>query len=200
MPPLPTSFNWPRSKSTSPHGVARSRVDLLVRDPLGDPFICLEPKCGKGTLCNCVWDLAKMGVMMARGVAAKGYLVAAAPALSWNQEEGSPLFATGRWAAESLINDYRTHWDFWRDQAKTRPVAIPAAIETTEVSNEPFVIGDAPWLLRTVEVKASPEDWLDIESGITVSRRRTHFTWKVGDVDFLTAAEARETLGDSTIE
>lgn len=83
---------------------------------------------------------------------------------------------------------------------KTRPRAIPTAIDTNLVSVELLVIGGEPWSLRTVEVKASPEDWLDIESGIMLSRWRTHFTWKVGDVDFLTEAEAREILGDSTVE
>lgn len=176
------------------------RVDLLIRDPLGDPYICLELKCGRGTLYNCAWDLAKTGVIVARGLAHRAYLVAAAPETDWHIEQGRELFETGQRTGKSLIDDYRKYWEFWKTEVKTRPKAIPTAIETTLVSDELLAIGGEPWILRTVEVKASPEDWLDIESGITLSRWRTHFTWKVGDVDFLTEAEAQEILGDSATE
>jgi hypothetical protein len=45
-----------------------------------------------------------------------------------------------------------------------------------------------------VEVAASPEDWVDVSSGIRVSRWLTHFTWQPGDLDFLTPAEAEAIL------
>jgi hypothetical protein len=175
-------------------------ADIVVRDPLKEPFVCFELKCGSGTLYNCVWDLAKLGVIVARGVAARAFLVAAAPAIDWYGSSGSELFATREWEASSLLEAYRKHWEFWKRDVKTHPMAIPALVETSLFADEELVVADAPWFLRVAEVTATPEDWLDVQSEIRVSRWLTHFTWKAGDVEFLTAEEAAKILDEDVSE
>lgn len=66
--------------------------------------------------------------------------------------------------------------------------------------DEPLKGDGIPWNIRAVEVRASPEDWLDVGSGIKVSRWITHFTWHPGDVEFLTPEEAEKILGRDAIE
>ena len=48
-------------------------VDLSLLDGDGSPAAFLELKWGAGTFNNCVWDLAKMAVVVARGLTPRAY-------------------------------------------------------------------------------------------------------------------------------
>jgi hypothetical protein len=169
-------------------------VDLVVRTPIGDPLVFVEFKWGQGVLYNCVWDLAKMAVTVARGAAHRACLVAGAPDSDWADALGSELFETGAWTAADLLSRYRQHWEFWRTAVKTRPVLLPVEIQTANPAREALRVAGESWSLRAIDVDASPEDWLDVESGIKASRWVSHFTWEAGDVELLDPAEAEGIL------
>jgi hypothetical protein len=66
-------------------------VDVAVMN--GDAVTALfELKWGAGNLYNCVWDLEKVAVALASGVAYRGFLVAGAPSQDWNTARGAELF------------------------------------------------------------------------------------------------------------
>jgi hypothetical protein len=94
-------------------------VDLSLLNADGSPAAFLELKWGAGTLYNCVWDLPKMAVALARGLAPCAYLVAGAPAAEWEGGEGSELFGSADWAASELLTRYAHLWKFWRKEVKT---------------------------------------------------------------------------------
>jgi hypothetical protein len=77
-------------------------LDLSLLEGDGSPAAILELKWGAGKLYNCVWDLPKMAVALARRLAPRAYLVAGAPAADWDGGEGGELFGSATWAASEL--------------------------------------------------------------------------------------------------
>jgi hypothetical protein len=89
-----------------------------------------------------------MAVAVARGSAHKAYLVAGAPDSKWENALGSELFTSGEWSAGDLLERYRNHWDFWKEDVKTHPLALPHLIRTSAVASELLEISGESWSLR----------------------------------------------------
>jgi hypothetical protein len=137
-------------------------VDVALIDDQGAAAAFLELKWGSGTLYNCVWDLPKMAVAVARQHSPRAYLVAGAPATEWENGDGSELFGTGEHSVAGLLVRYRKHWDFWKRDVKTHPVSLPAWIETRSVAAVEMQVRDHEWSLRGVEVSVAGSEWLDV--------------------------------------
>jgi hypothetical protein len=138
-------------------------VDLVLLAG-GSPTVFLELKWGVGTLWNCVWDLPKMAVAVARQLAPCAYLVAGAPAADWDGGEGSELFGSQTWATSELLTRYAHLWKFWRKQVKTRPLRLPASMSTRHVATAAMNVRGGKWQLRCIEVTADEREWTPVHN------------------------------------
>jgi hypothetical protein len=137
-------------------------VDVSLLDKEGVPAAFLELKWGSNTLYNCIWDLPKMGVALAKQHTRGAYLVAGAPTGEWKNADGAELFHAGDWSVAQLLVKYGKYWKFWKDDVETHPVSLPARIETQPVRAVPTVVRGDEWELRCVEVTAADGNWLNV--------------------------------------
>jgi hypothetical protein len=175
-------------------GVGPVDVALLSDERLPQAFI--ELKCGTGTLYNCVWDVAKLAVATAHGHAPLAFLLAAAPASDWRGAQGAEFFETLVWSTwTDVLERYKKLWAFWQGDVTTRPKLLPKVIRTTAVGRVALVGGREPWELRCAQVQHGSTDWIDVETGISLERWKSKFTWHEGDLEFLSKEEVEKILG-----
>jgi hypothetical protein len=147
-------------------------VDVAIVG-LEGPAAYIELKWGRGTLYNCVWDVAKMALASAKVSSCAAFLVAGSPNSEWTETEaGSEFFATREWSTwdDNLIR-HRKHWNFWATDVKTRPISLPKEFRTISVIVAPLMFRNEPWDLRAVEVSVSSTAWIDVTSGVVLSQR-----------------------------
>jgi hypothetical protein len=126
-------------------------------------------KCGRGTLFNCVWDVAKMARAVQLQRTPQAFLVAAAPSSDWAGAPGSEYFTTTLCTTWSdLLERHRKAWDFWRKDVKTHPLVLPRIIRTTAVTHVPFALGDTKWELRCADVRHGSRDIVEVATGVTL--------------------------------
>jgi hypothetical protein len=80
-----------------------------------------------------------------------------------------------------------TRWEFWAGDVMTRPKLLPKVIRTTEVARAALVGGAESWELRCARVQQDRTDWIDVETGVSLKRWDSKFTWHEGDVEILSA-------------
>jgi hypothetical protein len=141
-------------------------VDLSLLNGEGSPVAFLELKWGAGTLYNCVWDLPKMAVAVARQLAPRAYLVAGAPAADWEGAEGSELFGSAAWAASELLTRYAHLFEFFRKEVATHPLRLPTAMSTRDVATAAMNVHGGDWQLRCVEVAADHREWIPVHDPV----------------------------------
>lgn len=127
-------------------------VDVALLEDGGVRWAFLELKWGRGTLYNCIWDLAKMAVAVAGGASGSAYLIAGAPAEDWAESDGAELFASGTTRLVDLFEHYPSHWKKWCREVKTHPRFLPHLIGRTQLSAVPVRVRDEEWELRCVRV------------------------------------------------
>jgi hypothetical protein len=144
-------------------GVGPVDVALLGGD--AQPTAFVELKWGSGNLYNCVWDLAKMGVAVARAHAPGAYLVAGAPGDEWRSAQGCELFESQTWNVPDLMTGYAKHWSFWKRDVKTHPLSLPATIETQAIATAATNVRGDAWELRCAAVVAEESGWIGVPDG-----------------------------------
>jgi hypothetical protein len=135
-------------------------IDTTAVLPGGD-ILAAELKWGAGVLYNCAWDLAKLAVVIAEGVAHGAYLVAGAPNGDWDGAPGAELFSDGAWSPQELGDRFRKHFDFWaKDVPTTGPTDLPAGITTAGVSAVDIPRWRDPWGLRASRLEVVHPAWI----------------------------------------
>lgn len=131
-------------------------VDLWLPDG-----IALELKwCNKGdTLCNCVWDIAKLACARAEGAVDEAFIAAGAPKRHWDSRaRGTELF-TSAVHGDDLVRHYESWWRFWCADVTTRPIALPAAIAVRDEGAVPAELDGVPFMLRVARVDVADSAW-----------------------------------------
>lgn len=128
------------------------------------PRVGLELKWAQSgdTLCNCAWDIAKLGTAVAEGRLDAGYLVAGAPDAHWNAgAPGTELLESAAYPGLAIVERYEGWWRFWCRDVVTQPVRLPAGIGVTGGTRVRAVLGGTPFSIRVAEVRARPDEWVD---------------------------------------
>jgi hypothetical protein len=150
----------PGTKPKLTHWRKAYAIDTAALLPDGTKLVA-ELKWGVGKLYNCSWDLAKLGVVVAEGVADHAYLIAGAPANEWGLGRGAELFSEGEWTPQELLRRFSKHFAFWaRDVPTTGPIGLPAAIQTKTVAVVPVTGWKDDWTLRASRVQVSDSTWV----------------------------------------
>lgn len=140
---------------------SRAGVDLALRRPRSAP-IFFEAKWGDGrrVLGECIWDLAKMGLAVAKGAAERAFLLAGAPVSRWAhvQTEGAELFNAGDWGLAHVRGEpYLTvYWKPYAREGLPQPLNLPDAFITRPFEALSLDLARDRWELRAVEVTAGP--------------------------------------------
>jgi hypothetical protein len=172
-------------------------VDIALRRSGDEVLAYLELKWGAGTLYNCIWDVAKMGLTHSLGDCPFAYLVAGAPLNAWTSGDGSELFSDGEWQTSVLYDRYATYWAYWKKSVTTHPETLPEILTTTVVASERCTVNGAPWEVRCVQVERVGELLCFVQpstEGPTPERWRDHFSFDIADVDFLSEEEVNAIL------
>jgi hypothetical protein len=123
--------------------------------------LAIELKWGAGTLYNCSWDLAKLGVVLAEHAADRAYLIAGAPAKDWEHGHGAELFRDRAWTPQELVDDFGEHFAFWaKDVPTTGPIDLPALMETHSAAVVPVTGWGGEWSLRAARVVVVDRTWV----------------------------------------
>jgi hypothetical protein len=133
------------------------RVDLQL-----DRGTALELKWAidDNTLCNCAWDVAKLGAAIAGRKLQRGYLVAGAPDTLWNtRQTGTELLDTAEYHDPLIVSRYERWWRFWCRDVKTQPLELPRVIATIDAGRVSAVLEDEPFTLRLTEVLVPDPGW-----------------------------------------
>lgn len=119
-------------------------VDVAIVGPEG-PAAYIELKWGRGTLYNCVWDVAKMALASAKASSCAAFLVAGSPNSGWTEREaGSEFFATREWSTwDDILTAHRKLWNLWARAVNTRPTSLPKTFRTTNVIVVPLMFRNA---------------------------------------------------------
>ena len=137
-------------------------VDVSLLDEQGEPAAFLELKWGAGALYNCIWDLPKMAVAIAREHTPRAYLIAATPAADWTNSDGSELFDTREHSVAELLVRYSKYFGFWSQDVKTHPLLLPTRIRTQHVAAVAMQVRHDNWSLRAVEVLVAGGGWFEV--------------------------------------
>lgn len=138
--------------------VSRAGVDVAVRGLPGLAPVFGELKWGDGRrlLGECSWDLAKMGLAVAKGACSAAFLLAGAPRKRWDNPdiEGAELFVDGRHGLDHVRGPLymKKYWRKYALEPLPQPKWLPSAFETTVLAVEPMALDDGPWELRCIEV------------------------------------------------
>lgn len=137
---------------------SRAGVDIGIRGlPQSAPVFC-ELKWGDGAsvLGECVWDLAKMGLAVAKSACSAAVLLAGAPQRRWTQLglEGPELFDADRHELGHVRGPLylEKYWAAYAREGLPQPKRLPGAFETLPLRPEPMMLDDKTWELRCVEV------------------------------------------------
>lgn len=136
-------------------------VDATVRSDESTALI--ELKCGPGrdTLGPCVWDALKLSFARMRREASAAYLIAGAPASSWNKPiRGCEFLSTGEWDAGALRQSYGDWFRHWERLGDPTPTLLPKSFQTLGLGVFPFTVGVSDWELRLARVEGAT-DWIE---------------------------------------
>ena len=137
---------------------SRAGVDVGVRGLPGLAPVFVELKWGDGArvLGQCSWDLAKMGLAVAKRACSSAFLLAGAPSRRWEQPglEGPELFRDGvhdlAHVRGPLYLDM--YWAAYAREPLPQPTQLPAAFETFALPPQAMTLSGEAWELRCVEV------------------------------------------------
>lgn len=137
---------------------SKAGVDVGIRGlPRLAPVFC-ELKWGDqaSVLGECSWDLAKMGLAVAKNACSAAVLVAGAPRRRWDRPglEGPELFVTGRHELAHVRGPLYLdkYWKAYAREPLPQPRKLPTAFETTLFKPSAMELDDGVWELRCVEV------------------------------------------------
>lgn len=156
-------------------GIGPVDLEILVEQPVRSRC-WIEVKWRD--LGNCIWDVAKLALAVRQGLCDTAYLIAAAPTTAWRHRgPGAEFFTTNRWdTGHDILLAHRDAWLYWKTQVQTRPLLLPAVVNTHAEPHEPQVGGDfAGWTIRAAEVIPDPEEWIAVDH-----HRRPHRTLSAG--------------------
>jgi hypothetical protein len=130
-------------------------VDLVAVDGEHEPVVLIEAKLGGSALWNCAWDLAKLAVCSAEGIAPYGALVAAASSVDWEARgRGVELFEPRSWELSAFLRRYAREFSFWREDVANWPRFLPPEWRTFDSEPTRFSLAGEPWELRGIAVDA----------------------------------------------
>jgi hypothetical protein len=142
---------------------SQAGVDIGIRGlPRLAPVFC-ELKWGAGAslLGECSWDLAKMGLAVAKSACSAAVLLAGAPRRRWEQAglEGPELFAAVRHELGHVRGPLylEKYWAAYAREALPQPRKLPRAFETVAFEPQAMTLDQEPWELRCVEVLPAGE-------------------------------------------
>ncbi|MFL5845290.1 MAG: hypothetical protein ACJ762_11390 [Solirubrobacteraceae bacterium] len=127
-----------------------------------------EVKWGVANLWNCAWDVAKMGLAAREGLCDDAYLIAGALHDTWTgvPVAGQEFLDNGEWdTARDVLGAHHNNWLLWKEEVKTRPVALPARI-TTQVrgGSRPITLADGSrWSIIITRVEAPGSGSIDVD-------------------------------------
>jgi hypothetical protein len=128
-----------------------------------EPVALIEAKLGGGSLWNCAWDLAKLAVCSAEGIAPYGALVAAASSWDWDgRARGVELFEPRSWELAAFLRRFAREFAFWRADVANWPRSLPAEWRTFDFEPARFSLAGEPWELRGVAVEAVEPELLRV--------------------------------------
>lgn len=137
---------------------SRWGVDIGIRGlPQLAPVFC-ELKWGDGAsvLGECSWDLAKMGLAVAKSACSAAVLLAGAPQRRWTQPslEGPELFRAGRHDLAHVRGPLylKKYWAAYAGEGLPQPKRLPAAFETVSLPSQTMTLEGKVWELRCVQV------------------------------------------------
>lgn len=128
-------------------------VDLALADATGDLVALAELKCDGAKLYECSWDMAKLALCCAAGLAPFAFLVAAAPVEDWETNPGRELFAARFWGADVLLERFGRDFAHWRGQVHSHPKQLPAVWRAVADMSAPFGVDGRKWELRAVAIE-----------------------------------------------
>lgn len=134
-------------------------VDLGIRGLPGLAPVFCELKWGEtaSKLGECSWDLAKMGLAVAKGACSTALLIAGSSTKRWKQPglEGPELFATGELGLDHIRRPLylQKYWAYYAREGQPQPNKLPAAYELTQLVSAPMRQDTEDWQLRCVEVR-----------------------------------------------
>ncbi len=140
------------------------RADVLARTDAGDESYFETQLCGVEKLHEALWDALKLGLFSALGARRRCYLLYAGPESAWAREGQHPeaIFAGGQLGVHELLRE--RHPELWewclRGTKTTRPVLLPATLQSSPIASAAIRAPTLDWELRCVRIDAEDTDWL----------------------------------------